>query len=67
MNESIKDRFLKEHALNDEQLEQVCGGSSGIPCPYWRKNFGEDFSCPTPEIKGTFTGLKACSTCQGDR
>ena len=26
MNESIKDRFLKEHALNDDDLEKVNGG-----------------------------------------
>ena len=29
MNESIKDRFLKEHALTDEQLKQVSGGFKG--------------------------------------
>ena len=38
MNESIKDRFLKEHALTDEQLKQVSGGAfidanRGIGCP----------------------------------
>ena len=27
MNESIKDRFLKEHALNDDDLEKVAGGA----------------------------------------
>lgn len=26
MNESIKDRFLKAHALNDEEQERVAGG-----------------------------------------
>ena len=38
MNESIKDRFLKEHALTDEQLKQVSGGfkdpnSGQYKCP----------------------------------
>ena len=40
MNESIKDRFLKEHALNDDELDKVVGGALelgkdyevGIPC-----------------------------------
>ena len=27
MNESIKDKFLKEHALNDDELEKVAGGA----------------------------------------
>lgn len=26
MNESIKDKFLKEHALNDDELDKVVGG-----------------------------------------
>ena len=27
MSDSMKDKFLKEHALSDEQLEKVTGGS----------------------------------------
>ena len=30
MSESIKDRFLKEHALSDEELENVNGGGMTI-------------------------------------
>ena len=30
MSESIKDRFLKEHELNDDELEQVSGGNDTI-------------------------------------
>ena len=38
MNESIKDRFLKEHELTDEDLKQVSGGAfkdkeAGQSCP----------------------------------
>ena len=29
MNESIKDRFLKAHALNDDDLDKVVGGVGG--------------------------------------
>ena len=37
MNESIKDRFLKEHALNDDELDKVVGGDDDydydiVPC-----------------------------------
>ena len=32
MSDSIKDKFLKEHALNDDDLDKVSGGNRGI-CP----------------------------------
>ena len=34
MNESMKDKFLKEHALNDDDLEKVSGGD-GVTVPEW--------------------------------
>ena len=30
MSESIKDRFLKEHALSDDELDKVSGGDNII-------------------------------------
>lgn len=39
MNESIKDKFLKEHALNDDELGKVSGGNSddlrSFDCKGW--------------------------------
>ena len=51
MNESIKDRFLKEHALTDEQLKQVSGGLE-------EPKIIATFSCP-----GDCNGTNAL-TCQ---
>ena len=48
MSESIKDKFLKEHALNDDDLEKVSGGVAGKD-----ENVVEyDYSCQNPRCVG---------------
>ena len=68
MNESIKDRFLKAHALNDDELEKVSGGDDerSADCKGW--GICGNPSCsgynPVPVYFSTLTGKYHCGYCQ---
>ena len=67
MNESIKDRFLKEHALNDDDLEKVSGGETGgLPEDYEYLYLCSHPDCPGHTISfGADSEGSHCPYCNG--